>query len=128
MTKGRYLKGFFDDSLYTYQAKILRVIDADTLELDLDLGFDVHVNERIRLSRIDAPEKGTEHGDKATEFVTKLTGRLVQVKTEKDRTDKYGRYLAEVYYLESVDTTKDQWINLNDLLLNKGYAEPYEDG
>ncbi len=45
--------------MYTYNAKLVRVVDGDTVDLKIDLGFDIWINERVRLKDIDAPEVRT---------------------------------------------------------------------
>ena len=92
--------------MYTYQAKLLNVIDGDTVDLMIDLGFGVHVKERCRLYGIDAPEMPTEPGKIAKAYLESLlnaaTGDLFvatrkMVRKPKEKTDKYGRYLAVLY-------------------------------
>ena len=84
--------------LHTYVGVLERVIDADTLEVRVDLGFDVWKVERIRLRGIDAPELNTPEGKDARAFVEKaLEGApLVALKTYK--MDRYARYIADVFY------------------------------
>lgn len=106
--------------MYEYNAVIVRVIDADTVRVVLDLGFDVHIHQTIRLSGINAPEMSTKEGKEATLYVRYLLplGASIVVKTEKDRQDKYGRYLGKIYFLESKEC-------LNDILIEKGFAVRY---
>ena len=114
--------------MYEYKAEIVRVVDGDTLDLDIDLGFGVTKRERIRLARVDAWERrGVERtqGIEATNFVVALAelhDYECLVRTSKEK-GKYGRYIAEVYF----DTTrvKDEWLNLSDLLVKEGHAEWY---
>lgn len=100
--------------LYTYRATCVRVIDGDTLELDVDLGFGVTKRDKFRLLGIDTPEthgraKGSaewEHGERATALVFDLLhsgptaeewNRLpLTIRTHRDKQGKYGRYLVEV--------------------------------
>ena len=92
--------------MYTYQAKLIEVIDGDTVDLLIDLGFGVHVKERCRLYGIDAPEMPTEAGKAAKAYLESLlgvaTGELFVAtrkmpRKPKEKTDKYGRYLAVLY-------------------------------
>ena len=92
--------------MYTYAAKLLEVIDGDTVDLFIDLGFGVHVKERCRLYGIDAPEMPTEAGKAAKAYLESLlgaaTGELFvatrkMTRKPKEKTDKYGRYLAVLY-------------------------------
>ena len=110
---------------YVYKARCTRVIDGDTVNLEVDLGFHVFIKQRFRLSRIDAPEtygvkKDSDEqaaGTLAKERLTELIlDKDVVIKTDRDRGDKYGRYLVEVI----VDGT-----NVNDLLLEEGLVKVY---
>tara|TARA_B100000683_G_C12476078_1_gene549616 strand:+ start:448 stop:852 length:405 start_codon:yes stop_codon:yes gene_type:complete len=115
--------------MYTYFVKSVdRVVDGDTIDISIDLGFDLTKKERVRLAGIDTPEKRTknpkekEMGYQATEFLemhlmeaTKLT-----VKTEKE--GKFGRMLGWLYKSET-DTT-----SINQIMIDKGYAWAYDGG
>ena len=115
--------------MYTYFVKSVdRVVDGDTIDISIDLGFDLTKKERVRLAGIDTPEKRTkdskekEMGYQATEFLemhlmeaTKLT-----VRTEKD--GKFGRMLGWLYKTET-DTT-----SINQIMIDKGYAWAYDGG
>ena len=115
--------------MYTYFVKSVdRVVDGDTIDISIDLGFDLTKKERVRLAGIDTPEKRTkdqkekEMGYQATEFLemhlmeaTKLT-----VKTEKD--GKFGRMLGWLY---KTDTDK---MSINQIMIDKGYAWAYDCG
>jgi len=91
--------------MYEYRAKLLKVIDGDTVDLDIDLGFDVHLNPmRFRLAGINAPEKNAKNALEraaALAATTALEAMLkdapLVVKTEKDSQEKYGRYLANIW-------------------------------
>ena len=92
--------------MFTYQAKLIEVIDGDTVDLLIDLGFGVHVRERCRLYGIDAPEMPTEAGRNAKAYLESLIGEATgelfvatrkMTRKPKEKTDKYGRYLAVLY-------------------------------
>ena len=92
--------------MYEYKCKIVRVVDGDTVDVDIDLGFGVWMRkQRIRMYGIDTPESRTSdkvekvYGKAATEFLTKWTnaGDLT-LKTFKDGKGKYGRILGELWY------------------------------
>ena len=92
--------------MFTYAAKLIDVIDGDTVDLLIDLGFGVHVKERCRLYGIDAPEMPTDAGKAAKIYLETLigaaTGELFVAtrkitRKPKEKTDKYGRYLAVLY-------------------------------
>lgn len=105
--------------MYTYKGEILRVVDGDTLDFVIDLGFRVYTNIRVRLLGINAPERHTEKGREVTQYLSNLlpVGTELTVTTYKDPTDKYGRWLAIV---SSPDETV---ASLNDLLVKLNYAE-----
>jgi micrococcal nuclease len=107
--------------MYIYKAKLINVVDGDTVDLEIDLGFSITVRERFRLNHIDTPERGTPGAAEATALVKEyLESRELVVSTEKGK-DKYGRYLATIAprgYAESI----------NELLLAKKLAKPYEGG
>lgn len=66
----------------------------------IDTGFDGTLEEKLRLRGIDCPELGTPAGDKAKKFVEKLlpVGSSIVIHSEKTRTEKWGRFLADVFY------------------------------
>jgi endonuclease YncB( thermonuclease family) len=117
------------EHLYTYKACLDRVVDGDTILLTVDAGFDIWLDLRARLRGIDAPELSTAAGYRARQFVAgRLSGRKsIVVKTY--RTDKYGRYLVDIFYLpEGSDPrdTADKGVFLNQELLDEGLAKPYK--
>jgi micrococcal nuclease len=112
-----------EKSLYHYRAVVTDVHDGDTVTVDVDLGFHVWVRgEKIRLAHIDAPELNGQtatEGKAAADFLRNLVlNKRVVIETIKaadgiDKQEKYGRYLGSIW-LDSV--------NVNDLLVSKGYA------
>ena len=113
---------------YRYRARCIRVVDGDTLDLEIDLGFSVFVRERIRLLGIDTPEvygvkKESEEyqaGKLASNRVTELImGKDLIIETSKDAKGKYGRYLALVY----IDDGTIPRPLLNDILVTDGLAK-----
>ena len=115
---------------YWYAAQIIRTVDGDSVIADVDLGCNVHIEEKCRLYGIDAPEihnvrknsKEYKAGMKAKEFLTNLIeGREVIVKTHKDKKGKFGRYLIEIF-LPGDD------ISINQLMIIKGFATEYFGG
>lgn len=113
---------------FTYRVeKIEKIIDGDTVDLIIDLGFDVCIKQRIRLAGINTPElrHGTaESKQKAVLSVNRLTDLLdtgeIYVCTVKDRTDKYGRYLGYLYIIK-----QNIEFEVNQILLDEGLAERY---
>lgn len=91
---------------YLYYAKLVRVIDGDTLILDVDLGFFITSRIKIRLNGINTPEINTNEGIKARDFVVKeLTDCILVIETRKK--EKYGRYLTYIYYHPTYDNYTD---------------------
>ncbi len=82
---------------YTYRATVARVIDGDTVDLVIDLGFKMTTEQRIRLARINTPEKGQSGCTEATAKLMAMlpTGTAVMVTTAKS--DLYGRYIGEIH-------------------------------
>lgn len=90
-------------SEYIYRGKVVRVVDGDTIDVQIDLGFGMTYSGRFRLSGIDTAEKNSpdaalrESATHAYNYLSRLlTGNEVLIETYK--TDKYGRYLAEVEF------------------------------
>lgn len=108
--------------LYTYKALIEKVVDADTLKVYVDLGFDIWVRQTLRLRGIDAPEVGTKAGDEARAFVRSLLKEADEIVICSSRSDKYDRYLADVFIPRAVGED----IFLNSFLLQKGLAVRYD--
>ena len=115
--------------MYTYRATLDRVIDGDTVDLIVDLGFNVRLKERFRLDGIDAPESRTRdleekaRGKAATQFLWDkiMKHPYMRIDTNKDRKGKYGRYLATLFVGDSPDQDST-WYNLNALLVIEGHA------
>lgn len=87
--------------MYEYKATIVNVVDGDTFDMDIDLGFNIHIRERVRLLNIDTPEnRGVEKklGKAVTQYAQKyFEGKEVSLQSSKNKTDSFGRWLAEVY-------------------------------
>ena len=115
--------------MYTYRCKVVKIIDGDTVDVDIDLGFGVWLHkERIRLYGIDTPESRTrdleekKYGLAAKKF---LTGMLddeagILLKTQKDAEGKFGRILGELWR-----TTNYADQSINDYLVDKHHAVSY---
>lgn len=110
--------------MYEYQAQVVRVIDGDTLELSVDLGFAVGVRQIFRLAHVNAPEKNTREGVAVKVMLMERmpVGEKVRVRTQKDRQEKFGRYLCDLFH------PPEAAISLNEELLRDGLAKPYEGG
>ncbi len=87
--------------MYEYKAVIVNVVDGDTFDMNIDLGFNIHIHERVRLLNIDTPEnRGVEKklGKAVTQYAKKhFEGKEVILRSSKNKTDSFGRWLAEVY-------------------------------
>jgi micrococcal nuclease len=114
--------------MYEYFVKdVTNVVDGDTIDVIIDLGFDILFASRVRLAGIDTPESRTTDkaekvlGLEAKEYLKKhlKDAKSVVIKTEKmDSSEKYGRILGWVYI--NGDT-----VSLNDKMINDGYAWGY---
>ena len=114
------------DPSYLYEAEPRDIIDADTLLLDIDLGFEVIRRQRIRLARIDAPARDTAEGAAGRRFVREqlAVARSIVIKTIQ--TDLHGRYVAHVFYAfnnRGIEPTFLKGRYLNQELVDKGFAK-----
>ena len=86
--------------MHIYRAKIARIVDGDTVDFDVDLGFNVHIRIRTRLLSVDTPERGHEDWAKATSALTTLLNEQKDeegyVSIETQKTGKYGRWLVNI--------------------------------
>ena len=114
--------------MYEYHVKNLsKVVDGDTIDVDIDLGFDISFSSRVRLAGIDTPESRTTDksektlGLEAKEYLKhKLKdAKSIIIKTEKmDSSEKYGRILGWIF----ID---GQEVSVNQQMINDGYAWGY---
>lgn len=114
--------------MYEYRVKeVVGIIDGDTIDLVIDLGFDVAITSRIRLAGIDAPESRTSDkaekvlGLEAKEYLTQQlkNAKPIIIRTEKiDSSEKYGRILGWIYVNNELDS-------INSKMINNGYAWAY---
>jgi micrococcal nuclease len=112
--------------LYHYKITVTKVVDGDTIYGDVDLGFNVSAKKmEFRLAEVNTPEiKGENRtaGLASKKFVEDtLLNKEVCVLTKKDSKEKYGRYLAWVYYKEA----DNLWICLNKKLVELNLAVPF---
>jgi len=114
--------------MYEYRVKnITKIVDGDTIDVDIDLGFNISYSQRVRLAGIDTPESRTSDkfekalGLESKEYLKyKLKdAKLIVIKTEKpDSSEKYGRILGWLYI--DGDT-----VSINDQMIEDGYAWGY---
>ena len=115
--------------MYQYFVKnVLKVIDGDTVDVEIDLGFDLTKKERVRLGGIDTPESRTKDleekklGLQAKDYLKSLimnADKLI-VRTEKD--GKFGRMIGYLYM------NPDATVSLNQMLIDEGFAWMYDGG
>ena len=113
--------------MFQYKAIITRVIDGDTVDCNIDLGFSVILfKQRIRLFGIDTPESRTrdkvekKYGLLAKQYLKdfiKAAGNTVQIETSKEKRGKFGRILGKL--------VNDQGECVNDIMCEIGHAAPY---
>ncbi len=106
--------------MFEYNVEVLRVVDADTLTVLVDLGFRVRLKVDVRLDRINAHEVSTPRGIVARAYVQNLIASTHQVRIVSRRQEKYGRWLAEVNVQGK--PTDAEWLNLNDDLVRHSHA------
>ncbi len=119
-----------DEKLYWYRALCTQVIDGDTIQVNIELGLKVNLTERVRLYGIDSSEIfGVKMGSPEytagmlckNRVVELILNKPIWINTIKDRQEKYGRFLANIYFLD----TNGQYTNLNELLVSEGLAKKY---
>ena len=122
-------------SCYNFRViKINRVVDGDTIDVTIDLGFDLYKKERVRVAGVDTPEKRTRNleekalGVDATAWLKSKLEETIKgdeeltVRTElKGGVGKYGRLLGWLY-------VGDSDLSLNEQMITEGYAHAYDGG
>ena len=103
--------------LFTYRARVLAITDADTFWAFIDLGFGFTTVQQLRLRGLDAPEIASRDGQAAKKFVEKELKNVQQVIITSTKSDKYDRYLADIFY-----KTKTGETFLNNELLSHRFA------
>ena len=110
-----------------YVKKVTKVVDGDTIDVDIDLGFDISFSSRVRLAGIDTPESRTTDkmekalGLESKEYLKKAidASKTVVIKTEKmDSSEKYGRILGWLF----LDGSR---VSVNEQMIADGYAWGY---
>ena len=116
---------------YIYRIKkVYKVVDGDTIDADIDLGFDISLTKRIRLAGVDTPESRTADANEkkyGLESKDWLKHRLefakdIIIKTElPDSTEKYGRIIGHLFI-------NNEEVSLNNQMITEGYAWDYDGG
>ena len=120
--------------MYEYRATVIKVVDGDTVDVDIDLGFGIVLSdERVRIAGIDTPESRTrdkeekKFGLAAKARVKQLLGKTCVLKTQinkngEDMKGKFGRILGD---FNVYDSATDSWRLLTSILISEGHAVPY---
>ena len=120
--------------MYTYKATVDRVIDGDTVDLCVDLGFNMQIaRERFRLYEIDAPESRTRdeeekvYGKMAKHYLQELlpVGQQVFVETIMDKKGKFGRYLGKIFLPEVVRSVNQMMVDDHHAVLYEGQSKEH---
>lgn len=121
--------------MYEYAAKVIKIVDGDTVDLHIDLGLETFVATRVRLYGINAPDykEGVDLKSAATHHLTSLLALpgsewmyqpyyALTVRTIKDKKEKYGRYLAQIWLSHQNPDTN---LSINEVMVKDGFAVPY---
>jgi len=122
--------------MYEYRVEIVRVVDGDTVDVDIDLGFGVWLKkQRVRLYGIDTPESRTrdlnekKYGLMAKEYLKERISNGAILKTRLDGKGKYGRILGEFIVLDDAGTgalnDNEVRVNVNQEMIDKHYGVAY---
>lgn len=126
------------NSLYFYSISNIRVVDGDTIDADIDLGFSISIRRRVRLEGIDAPE--TRLQSKISDPEQRKKEKLLGIKSKdflysicesnkiyliSNKLDKYGRVLGEIFFIEDDLGVEENYTSINQLMISKGYASVY---
>ena len=124
--------------MYVYKAKLDRIIDGDTVDAVIDLGFDITIHKRIRLAGIDTPESRTRDLEEKKRGLA-AKARLVEMLKggefilESKEVGKYGRVLGTLFVEQITDDNLSSEpqimkLNINETLVKEGYAVEYWGG
>ena len=120
--------------MYTYKAKLDRVVDGDTIDVHIDLGFDVSVKKRVRFVGMNAPESRTRDlkekalGLAAKDRVKAILAENPSFTLESTEIGKYGRVLGKIHINILNGSESLTQICLNDQLIKEGHAVEYHGG
>ena len=106
--------------LYRYRAELVEVLDGDTVDLRVDLGFSLYYTVRFRLARIDVTKRADDRVVKYLDDL--LRNALEPIYVQSDKANKYGRWLGEIYIGSFNDEGKFDGYSVNDALVTNQYA------
>ena len=119
---------------YIYRGKLERVVDGDTIDALIDVGFDIWIKKRIRYSGIDTWEsrtrdleekaKGLEAKARNKELLMEVSSKPGYFRLKSFGVGKYGRVLGEIY----IEDSEGKQYNINETLISEGHAYVYEGG
>ena len=119
---------------YIYKGKLERVVDGDTIDALIDVGFDIWIKKRIRYSGIDTWEsrtrnleekaKGLEAKARNKELLMEVSSKPGYFRLKSFGVGKYGRVLGEIY----IEDKEGKQYNINKTLMSEGHAYIYEGG
>ena len=119
---------------YIYRGKLERVVDGDTIDALIDVGFDIWIKKRIRYSGIDTWEsrtrnleekaKGLEAKARNKELLMEVSSKPGYFRLKSFGVGKYGRVLGEIY----IEDKEGKQYNINETLISEGHAYIYEGG
>jgi len=116
------------ENLHHYNCELKRIIDGDTVELIIDLGFNIKIETDLRLEGIDTPEVNSSNGleQEAAYRSEVFLGQLIEkeeliVRTKKN--DMYGRYIGTLFI-----KGQHELVNVNNFMLNHGLGRKYDGG
>ena len=113
--------------MYEYKARLVRVIDGGTIDADIDMGFQVHIGQRIKLFGVNAPDSKShdkverEKGIASKNRLIELLPKEIIVQTMLNKRGKVGRILGIVFIKEE----HGELTNINDLIIKEGFAIRY---
>jgi micrococcal nuclease len=122
-------------NIYNYNAICTRVVDGDTIDAEIDLGFDIKVTKRIRLGGINAPESRTRNkvekklGLAAKERLKEIMeGAANCFELESSEIGKFGRVIGKLHIDKIAGKSVITKVCVNDCLVKEGYAVEYDGG
>lgn len=117
--------------MYKYDAKILRIVDGDTVDVEIDLGFKLYTIQRCRLEGINTPESRTKNleekalGLRVKKYlIDRISGKTVLLGVKKQ--GKFGRYLIIIWMYKDENNIEEK--SINQELIDKGFALEYHGG